>query len=389
MKRTSKKDFSIVFSLLFCFLLFYVFLLLHSQKAASSSQSRFPYSVYDSGRDGCKALYLLLKKLYFPSDVLEGIPNMSRQRKGAFVFIGGSMPYFGDEDEIKKWVREGNVFVAFSEYPRWRGEIRTKDVKAKSNLRRYSSFSFLTRSGENNLFKNCSSRMALRGGRWMPLLADADGALAASRKEGKGKIVFVSCADFLTNAEIQNEGNAFFAANFFKQVVPDGGKIYFDEESHGLASRASLFELLKHSPSGWALFCLASALLIYFYYKSRRFGTPLSSRASETVRESSEFVDAFASLYRSARAYPYVFLEIKKDFIKKASAALLLLPDAPEDRLLSCAENKGINSLLRFKNVLQLKESDVHSEEKLFHVVCEMDQILKELKLERNISWKK
>lgn len=146
---------------------------------------------------------------------------------------------------------------------------------------------------------------------------------------GEGTVYVFADPYWLTNGRLP-EGENLNLALALADPQP-GKKIVFDEYHHGYRVVRRWWQILR-LPLRYAAFQGFIALLILYFYKGSRFGTPIPL-SDPNARESSEFVISLANLFRRARARSAVLEGLHRGMMRHLSNYLGVPPETPPDRL--------------------------------------------------------
>jgi hypothetical protein len=129
-----------------------------------------------------------------------------------------------------------------------------------------------------------------------PLFANDSGIVALGYAHGKGEVIAITTPALFGNAYLRRAGNLAFAYN----VITGHGPAAFDEYVHGYDDNLSLWAALPQ-PVHDAAFIVAGILLLAVAGASVPFAPPIPAEPADE-RDSSAFLDAMAALMRRARA---------------------------------------------------------------------------------------
>ncbi len=141
----------------------------------------------------------------------------------------------------------------------------------------------------------------------LPILWTADGLVAVSIEQDKGRIILISAPSMLTNLGLKTEGSAELFLNVLNLIQgPEAkpGRVWVDEWHHGL--RSEFQEIigpeawLRKTPVGHALLFSAALIFIALLLSGRSFGKPLPVSTSQIRRAPLEYITALANLSRRA-----------------------------------------------------------------------------------------
>ncbi len=150
-------------------------------------------------------------------------------------------------------------------------------------------------------------KLSLRIGRSASVTGDAeplamigDDVLIAELALGRGRIIIIPDAAFLSNDSLVRSDNAAVLIGFCAGW--GGGGVLFDEFHHGFGRKRGLAALswqFAGTPWGWAVLTVAAAGAIYVFGFRRRFGRPIEPRQPDRASPL-DLVDARAGLFRAA-----------------------------------------------------------------------------------------
>ena len=129
----------------------------------------------------------------------------------------------------------------------------------------------------------------------IPLLGTSDGIAAFERRYGAGDVVAIAAPSALSNQYLAHASNARFAFNILAGHAP----IAFDERLHGYAVNSSFWEALPVSVHG-AIWIVVAMLVLWLVDANVRSAPALTMERLDE-RHSSSYVAAMAALLRRAR----------------------------------------------------------------------------------------
>jgi len=137
------------------------------------------------------------------------------------------------------------------------------------------------------------------GAQGTPLLASRGGMVAVLYRVGRGQVVAVTAPAIFGNAQLRNGDNVRFAYN----AIVGHGDAAFDEYVHGYSDGAALWQVLP-APVRAAVWIVLALLLLGLVGANVPFAPPyLRDRADE--RDSSHYITALAELMRRSRRRPF------------------------------------------------------------------------------------
>ena len=108
-----------------------------------------------------------------------------------------------------------------------------------------------------------------------PLVHDADRILLGQL--ANSSVTVLADADLLANHGLHRGGNAEFVLAAIERMLPAGGKVLFDETTHGFAIVHNLWRLLFQPPYLAATLLALGAAALTVWRAAARFGAPLEA----------------------------------------------------------------------------------------------------------------
>lgn len=211
--------------------------------------------------------------------------------------------------------------------------------------------------------------------------------LTRSGKLGKGRIYAYSSISALSNKGMRDGGRAVRIVNIIARHASRKDLVLFDEYHHGYGGQSSVLALIGPRVKISVLF-FAAALLVGVVSQSRRFGAVRSLSEEETLRPGREFVEAVGRLYRRAGATDVASEIMLESFERKLRLKLGVSAESTPSEIssrISAASNAQIAE--RVTRVLAARgkasAGQKPSEQELLHITIEVQQLEKELGLER------
>lgn len=310
-------------------------------------------SSYNPNPDGCKAFYLLLKRLGLEVEQWLKPPSELKEEKGLLVIIdpGVELIYGGikisfseitheEAGQILGWVREGNgLLILDGAFNAILEELRMKVKSFPSQEKILSPIqpaSFVRKVERIQIISG--SRLTTERLNFPVYFKDRDGVVLFSLREGEGRIVVVSEPELSSNRGIGKEDNAALLTNIIREFA-NGGKVLIDEYHHTIAAaqcqekqidakllpgylfrikvgggeRKTIFEYLWEPPKRWVVLQLAVVVVLFLYSKGLRFG-PLIPPKEEAKSSTLEHIQAISRIYRQAKAHHLALEEIYRYF---------------------------------------------------------------------------
>lgn len=224
------------------------------------------YSVINRSKYGLSVFYESLKELKYPVD--RNLKVLTSEDVGTVQIAAAGGGFDVNDMEVRNWVGDGGtlIYLTDEEYPNI-GYAVTPEVKGSLLVYRYP----------------------------------------------KGTLV-VAKADDLTNIKLtKDRHNAYELLEIIDEYRDRG--IYFNEAHlYTDTQSTSLWEALPGEYK-YIVYQLLIVLMLYFYYKSKRFGKPLPLY-EEVERTENEYLYSAASLYRASGAWDLMLDNYYKSFLK-------------------------------------------------------------------------
>ncbi len=262
------------------------------------------FSSYDTGRNGYRALFALLRRervavtrMEYPLGLLAPSVRtlvISQSRSGIDL---------NEALALRRWVRGGGRMIAL-------------DASFNAADKKYFGIPQQTRAvSKERIASPPAPRADLPGvgrvagnfgavfarGRHPPgepLLATRSGTVALAIALGKGEVVAILDPSAFSNVRLREADNARFAYDLLA-----GGPVAFDERLHGYARERGSWQALP-APVRAAVFIVAAVIVLGLVGENVRFAPPLTPPA-EDDRDSSAYIDSMARLFARGRAVRY------------------------------------------------------------------------------------
>ncbi|MEN8906437.1 MAG: DUF4350 domain-containing protein [Clostridiales bacterium] len=256
------------------------------------------YTTYSTKDYGTKALFLLTKNLNF---------NVKRYQKPArflknnhtLIIIKPSMKRFLDPKEQKKllsWIKSGNELIISSK----------------------------TSTLDNNIIKN---------------LVPINKNQYLEYKLGNGKIYLFEEYDDFTNINIKNNESVVYMVNLLIEI--NNKNVFFNEYYHDYGkSNPGIFSVLNIEYTILIFQCFLT-ILLFIFYKSRRFGFPLTVLENEKRLEN-ENVYAISNIIRKSNSNSMVVETYLNEFRKSLEKHLNQGFDLSDDELITHSKSDKI-----------------------------------------------
>jgi hypothetical protein len=277
-----------------------------------------PYSVYSEAGDGLGEAAHLLRQLGYTPVALTR-PVQPARHHGLLVMVEpGREGLFSDDEGVRpeeaagilRWVGQGNTLLLCGRkntpLHQALGVVVTEQAKPDDT---YTAVEWGNAGAYAEGIHRLSvgGRATLRGPSGsLPLwyVGNEPGALLVRR--GKGRVIVVADPDLLTrHGLVRDDGeprddNVLFLANVVARNARDG-KVYFDEEHHGIRSGGGFWTYLGWHGERVALLPLLAVLLAAGWAWAVRLG-PAVPRPQPTAADGVAYASALGRLYQRAGA---------------------------------------------------------------------------------------
>ncbi|MBV8333246.1 MAG: DUF4350 domain-containing protein [Candidatus Eremiobacteraeota bacterium] len=284
-------------------------LLVIERDAATRSLPPSVLSTYDTGPNGYRATYEVLRQAGVPVRRFESVLGLLDSDIRTLVISGyeddpNAKPL--DEKDaaaLKRFVTGGGRLVvldsAFAGSKDVTPGVGVTHAAASSGAVALASNRFT--AGVARVAGPVEDAFGFSERQGVPLLANDKGVVAIAYAYGKGEVVAISAPALFSNAQAASPDNVRFAYD----VVAGHGPAAFDEYVHGYDSSLSLWAALPQ-PVRVALWIVAAIVLLGLIGANVPFAPPIPAEGPDE-RDSSAYIDAVAALMQRAR------LPLRKD----------------------------------------------------------------------------
>ncbi|MEO6912786.1 MAG: DUF4350 domain-containing protein [Candidatus Baltobacteraceae bacterium] len=278
--------------------------LTYARIATVQTQPSSTFSSYDTGRNGYRALYELLRAERILADRFERPVGLLDHSVGTLILSSPSAAAPIDRNDLvalKQWVRSGGrVVVLDTEYggpgdavlglpstQRAPGSNTAQPIFAIPETYRVRT----VRGAFDGSFPFAAAPKAI------PLLATSRGIVALEFPLGRGQVVAITDPTIFSNSSLAQSDNARFAYNL---LAGTNGAVAFDERIHGYVRDTSFWEALPQQVH-WGIYLLGVAIGLGLIGANLRFA-PAISLARPDERDSSAYISSMATLLARGRA---------------------------------------------------------------------------------------
>lgn len=283
---------------------------------APPKQAPSVFSTYDTGPNGYRALYEVLRAAGVPVTRFESPLDLLASPVHTFVLTGyENDPSAKPLDEhdalsLRRFVEDGGRFVAIDAEFAGSADV-TPGVG--TTLRNGGGDAIaLARNAYTSGVGRVTGTIdwifpfaTLRG---VPLLANRQGIVALSYRFGRGEVIAITAPDLFANAHLRSGDNLRFAYD----AIAGSGPVAFDEYAHGYSDAPSLWSVLPAAVRAAAWIAVGIALLVVVG-ANVPFAPPYRA-VRDDERDSSDYITAVAELLRRSRKR-----EAGEDVVRRAA----------------------------------------------------------------------
>jgi hypothetical protein len=264
------------------------------------------YSTYDSGANGYRALYQVLRAAGLPVTRFERALGVLDPSTKTLVFTGyESDPSAKPLDErdavfLKHFAEEGGRIVAIDAQfagkddvtPGVGTSVRSAGTEAIT-LARNAYTADVTRVGGP-----IGWTFPFKEPHGIPLLANGQGMVAVLYRVGRGEVIAVTAPALFGNKRLRDADNLRFIYN----AVAGHGPVVFDEYIHGYSDHLTTWAVLP-APVRAAVWIAIGVLALALIGANVPFAPHYLPEAPDE-RDSSDYITAIAELMRRSRSRP-------------------------------------------------------------------------------------
>ncbi|MHB8178249.1 MAG: DUF4350 domain-containing protein [Vulcanimicrobiaceae bacterium] len=308
------------------------------------------YSTYDSGRNGYRALYAVLRAEHvsvsrfqahlglLPRNVRTLVISTWRPEKRAH------LPYdpldHASLVRLKEFVAGGGRLVLLSSHF---GGAGAGIIGVPGTVRIAARSRNAVPIERGPLLQGVSrARVVIRSlfgfaiPKAAPLLATAHGSIAITYPLGKGQVIAICAPKLFGNAWIARADNARFAVDLFA----GHGAVAFDERVHGYVADESFWSVLPR-PVHVAIFIVLAIVVLGLIGANIRSMPPISLNAPDE-RSNVAYVDAMAGVLRRAHAARYAVRLFAADALVRARRRFGLAAECDAEQIVPRIERSAL-----------------------------------------------
>jgi hypothetical protein len=271
-------------------------------------------STYSTGKNGTKALYLLLPELKYPVERFE--KNLTKLKEPGIMLscrpmLRGVMSK--EAAAVKGWVEAGNTLVIanapFATDPvcGFRGNIRGLDavfgltLESKGSGRSQINAVLPGFLNEFTISVSNAARWKKPRDKWQVIVEDEHGPVVVQRKFVRGKVIAVSDPTIFSNEHILDSQNYLFVLALLTGDKKRK-KLFVDEYHHGHVTTETLTQYVNASVFALIFAQLAIGAFLFFYSRRARYAGRFRSLTEPRGRSSVEYVQSMANVLESCNA---------------------------------------------------------------------------------------
>lgn len=349
MRRSSRAILLVFF--LFAVLVALNFLFFVDSRGANENEQNGNRSSFLSSPYGTLAYYMLLQEEHLPVSRYTHSYKDLRAHKdiGTLVIIApplGNNPSKEELEQLDDWVENGGLAIIIDRQIFLDFGSNTKILTLPSDggtRTRPLQPALYTEGVQRVEVTEYASRVNLNSPGAVAYIGDAQGAILADAKVGKGRVVCLTDPFIVANNGISKEDNLEVALNILRERP--AGQIAFDEFHHGYGSDSLLggggmIGYFRGTPVPWMMGEVALLALLVIYNYGRRFGRPVPLKQDKRTTNL-EFVSSMATITRLARATGLAMQNIYWEFHRRLCRYSGLPPNASAPRLAATVSRRS------------------------------------------------
>lgn len=303
-----------------------------------------PLSSRSSSAGGALALARWLERIGYTVERLEGTSSADLA-DGAMLFVLEPIRGFdhGEAEAILSWVRRGGSLVyvpgEFSvlsqAFPTLAADALSAELGVAQRLVTLTddaspALPFFTAPPASRFRVHTRDALDLRDESWVPLIAQEERVIAATRQIGSGRVYAAASDALFANSDLGKQANAAFVLNILARH-PETQSVVFEEVHHAAeAAFPGLMGEMRASPWGWAVIYASMLTMFFLFWAGRRFG-PAVVPVREPARSSGEYITAFAGLLQRTRATDWMQRQLAQVLRRRLARLLGVRADLPAD----------------------------------------------------------
>jgi Domain of unknown function (DUF4350) len=283
-----------------------VLILLAYANSTTTHQAVSVSSTFDTGPNGYRALYEVLRTTGVPVRRFERVvavldPSIKTLIVSGYENDPSQKPLDQrDASAIKRFVEGGGRFVAIDTDFAGRNDI-TPGVGTSHPAKGATAIALARNAftaGVTRVRGPLSSVFPFRSARGVPLLANDRGMVAVWYRFGRGEVIAMTAPALFGNAQLRNADNLRFAYN----AIANHGEAAFDEYVHGYDDRLTMWAALP-APVHAALWVVLLTVGLLLIGANVPFAPPYLPEPADE-RDSFAYIAGVAELMRRSRHRP-------------------------------------------------------------------------------------
>ncbi|MGA8474728.1 MAG: DUF4350 domain-containing protein [Candidatus Cybelea sp.] len=298
-----------------------VIVLLAYERSTIEKPHTSVYSTYDTGRNGYRALYDVLRAAgqpvrRFERDLATLDPSVKTLIVTGYEDDPSAKPLDEhDAAQLRSFVQNGGRLVAIDTEFAGKDDVTPgvgTTVRSSGNDAIALARNAYT-AGVARVSGSIGWIFPFKEPRGIPLLADGRGIVAVAYRWGRGEVIAVTAPALFGNAQLRNADNLRFAYN----AIAGHGEAAFDEYVHGYNNGLTMWAALP-KPVHAAVWIVLALAVIALIGANVPFAPPYLPDPPDE-RDSSDYITAIAELMRRSRRRPS-----DSEVIRQARARVIL-----------------------------------------------------------------
>ena len=342
-------------------------------------------STYAGSPTGSLALLRWLDNIGYDAGRLENTFDIDPQTSALFILRPSNAISPENSEQILTWVEKGGVLILGEDRGGLGGpanrvfrdlELATFVPANAERIERAPTLQPLDRPPVREVPVRAERLVSSERNDLAALVGNEEGPVVVGLRYGQGYIYASSSIYMFTNFGLREAGNAALILNMLRWV-PDGGRVLFDEYHHGFVAegeQGTLRSLLTESVWGRALIYSLVICGLFLILQGRRFGRPIPLPEEVARRNSAEYVENMADLFRRCGKRDYVGQHYHSTFKRRLARPFGLNPALPDDQFVQeLAVQRSLDSEA-LRTLLSRLRQPPASDEALLKLLREADQ---------------
>lgn len=343
-------------------------------------------SIRGDHADGSMALALWLEQIGYEVRQIVSDP-IQLEGVGVLFALNPTSPYgVGEAEYIAEWVRRGNTLIVTGTADRTLSLLEPYDVWLNFLPVDTTQHALASPTLRTPLLDTVQTEAIYAVNierRPDAVVHFSEGALPVivSFNEGAGQVWVSGALRPFTNRGLNDAQSARLLLNLLANA-PTVTVIGFDEAKHGFAEQPqSIFSWLVSSAPGWGILTGFALTLTFLALRGQRFGLPVPLPENRLRRESVEYIQAVANLYRRSGQREDILQHYREQFRRRLAERYTLDPRLSDDELVRAIVQRDSSvDAAALRGLLDRLARTQVSEHELVETAAAVDAYLRSMK---------